>query len=190
MAYLSRKELEEIGFKSLGKNIKLSDKASIYEPQKISIGDNSRVDDFCTLSGNIKIGRYVHIAPYCLIAGGEQGIEMLDFSGCAYHVQIFTQSDDYSGRTMTNPTVPSKYKKEYKKRIIIGKHVIIGTNSIVFPNVHLADGCSVGAMSLVHKSTKPWGIYVGNPAKRIKDRRQDLLVLEELFLKECNNTAI
>lgn len=190
MAYLSPKELKTVGFKSLGKNVKISDKASIYEAQKISIGDNSRVDDFCILSGSIKIGRNVHIAPFCLVAGGEEGIEMLDFSGCAYHVQIFTQSDDYSGRTMTNPTVPSEYKKEYKKKIIIGKHVIIGTGSIIFPNVHLAEGCSVGAMSLIHKSTKPWGIYSGNPAKRIKERKQDLLILEQKFLKEQNNDSI
>lgn len=190
MAYLSCEQLDNMEFKFLGQNVKISDKASIYDPQKVSIGDNSRIDDFCILSGTVKIGRHVHIAPYCLIAGGEEGIEMSDFSGCAYHVQIFTQSDDYSGRTMTNPTVPSQYKKEYKKRITIGKHVIIGASSIVFPNVHLAEGCSVGAMSLVHKSTKPWGIYLGNPAKRIKERKRDLLILEQQFTKEHSNDHI
>ena len=42
----------------------------------------------------------------------------------------------------------------------------------------------MGALTLVHKSTKPWGIYVGNPAKRIKERKNDLLSLEVEFLKE------
>lgn len=184
MAYLNREQLDSMGFKSLGDNVKISDKACIYNSVNISIDDNSRIDDFCILSGNIQIGKHVHIAPFCLLAGGERGIVMHDFSGCAYHVQIFTQSDDYSGRTLTNPTIPTKYKKEYKRPVIIGKHVIIGTSSIVFPNVNLAEGCSIGAMSLVHKSTKPWGIYSGNPAKRLKDRKKDLLILEEIFLKE------
>ena len=190
MAYLSGEQLNNMGFKSLGKSVKVSDKASIYDADKISIGSNSRIDDFCILSGIVDIGKHVHLAPYCLLAGGEEGIYMADFSGCAYHVQIFTQSDNYSGRTLTNPTVPSKYKKEYKRRIAIGKHVIIGSSSIIFPNVVLAEGCSVGAMSLVHKSTKPWGIYSGNPAKRIKERKQDLLELEQQFLKENNNDSI
>lgn len=183
MAYLSDKNIKKIGFKSVGLNVKISDKASIYNPAEIEIGDNSRIDDFCVISGKLKIGRNVHIAPHCLVAGGEQGIEMDDFSGLAYFAQVFSQSDDYSGRTMTNPTVPLEFKKEFKSPIHIGRHVIIGAGSIVFPGVVLAEGCSVGAMTLVNKSTTPWGIYVGNPAKRVKDRSKDLLVLEKKFLE-------
>ena len=190
MAYLTSNELKKLGFKFLGLNVKVSDKASIYNPERISIGDNSRIDDFCVLSGLVTIAKYVHIAPYCLLAGGDRGIYMADFSGCAYYVKIFTQSDDYSGEYLTNPTIPSKFKKEYKRPIHIGKHVIIGTSSIIFPNVNLAEGCSIGAMSLVSKSTKPWGIYLGNPAKRIKERKKNLLVLEEKFLKECCNDPL
>ncbi|MDP3928876.1 MAG: acyltransferase, partial [Bacteroidota bacterium] len=38
--------------------------------------------------------------------------------------------------------------------------------------------------SLVTRSTDPWGIYAGNPAKRMRDRRRDLLKLEAEFMKE------
>lgn len=182
MSYLTEPELASIGFKHLGKNVKISNKASIYNPELIEIGDFSRVDDFCVLSGNIKIGRNVHIAPMSLLAGGEKGITLSDFSGLAYHAQIFTQSDDYSGLTLTNPTVPKKYKRERKLAVYIGRHVIIGAGSIIFPGVHLADGCSVGAMSLVNKSTEPWGVYVGNPATRVSERRKKLLELEQAYL--------
>jgi acetyltransferase-like isoleucine patch superfamily enzyme len=51
------------------------------------------------------------------------------------------------------------------------------------PGVVLSEGTSVGAMSLVLKSTEPWGVYVGNPAKRLKDRKRDLLELEKEYLK-------
>mgnify|MGYP000362224944 CR=1 FL=1 len=175
-----------MGFAYLGKNVKISDKASIYNCESISIDDNSRIDDFCVVSGKITIGKNVHLAPYCLLAGGEKGIKMADFSGCAYHVQVFTQSDDYTGRTLTNPTIPEKYKRETKKAVTIGKHVIIGTSSIIFPGVDLAEGCAVGAMALVSKSTLPWGVYLGNPAKRIKERKKDLLQLEKIFLEESS----
>ena len=169
MAYLSEEELEKMNFKFLGKNVKISGRASIYNCEEIEIGDNSRIDDFCVLSGKIKIGRNVHITAQCLVAGGVKGIIMDDFSGLAYQVQVFTQSDDYSGRTMTNPTVPSEFKKEIKKEIYIGKHVLIAAGSIILPGVKI--------------STKPWGIYMGNPAKRIMERRKDLLELEKKYLE-------
>lgn len=173
-----------MNFKSLGKDLKISDKASIYNPEFIELGDYSRIDDFCVVSGKVKIGKYVHIAPFCLIAGGEEGVVMDDFSGLAYGVQVFSQSDDYSGQTLTNPTVSTKFKNENKAAVKIGRHVIIGARSMVFPGVNLAEGCSVGAMTLVNKSTDPWGIYVGNPARRLKERKRDLLTLEKQFLEE------
>ncbi|WP_350601213.1 acyltransferase [Pseudomonas sp. 65/3-MNA-CIBAN-0223] len=190
MSYYREDQLFLMGFKKLGKNVKISDKASIYNIDEVEVGDNSRIDDFCVISGKVTIGKFVHIAPFCLVAGGEQGIFMDDFSGLAYKVQVFTQSDDYTGKTLTNPTVPAKYKSEIKKKVHLGRHVIIGAGSIVFPGVTLAEGCSVGAMTLVSKSTLPWGIYVGNPARRVKERKKDLLTLEKQFLEETGHDPI
>jgi len=184
MGFLNKDELEQIGFKHLGKNVKISDKCSIYNPECISIGDDSRIDDFCLLSGNITIGKNVHIAAFCNLAGGALGIVMDDFSGIAYGCHLFTQSDDYSGMTMTNPTIPKKFKNEAYKKIHLGKHVIIGTKSIVLPGVVIADGCSIGAMSMMTKSTEPWGIYFGIPAKKIKNRKKNVLELEKIYLSE------
>jgi len=184
LAYLTRTELEEMGFKHLGANVKISDKASIYNPETIEIGNNTRIDDFCVVSGNIKLGNNIHITPLCLIAGGTEGIEMHDFSGIGYHGKIFTQSDDYTGLTLTNSTVDAEFKNEYRAKVIIGKHVIIGAGSLIFPGVEIAEGCSIGAMSLVHKSTEPWGIYIGCPAKRLKDRSKEMLALEKLYLNK------
>ncbi|WP_312772657.1 acyltransferase [Pseudomonas rhodesiae] len=182
MAFISEVKLKEMGFKSLGKNVKISDKASIYNCDRISIGDNTRIDDFCVISGTVTLGRNVHIAIFNNVAGGELGITMEDFSGLAYGCHVFAQSDDYSGKTLTNPTVPSLYKNEAKLPVHIGRHVIIGTSSIVLPGVTLAEGCSIGAMSMVTKSTDPWGVYFGVPAKRLKNRSQELLVLEKNYL--------
>lgn len=183
MGFYERKQLECMGFKYVGKNVKVSNKASIYNHELISIDDNSRIDDFCVLSGNIKIGKNVHIAVFCNVAGGEKGIIMEDFSGLAYGVNVFTQSDDYTGRALTNPTIPDIYKLEKKKEVMIKRHVIIGAGSIVFPGVILQEGCSVGAMSMVTKSTEAWKIYSGIPAKPIKERKKELLRFEKQYLK-------
>ncbi len=181
MGFLSETELNKLGFKTLGKHVKISNKASIYNHDQIEIGDHSRIDDFCVLSGRISLGRNVHIAVFCNLAGGEMGIRLDDFSGLAYGCQIFTQSDDYSGKTMTNPTVPDQFKSETKKEIRIGRHCIVGTNSIVLPGVELAEGTAIGAMSMVTKSTEPWTIYFGTPAKKLKPRNRDLLQQEESY---------
>lgn len=183
MPYYTEKQLQKLGFKYIGKNVKISDKASIYNCDQIEIGDNSRIDDFCVISGKIKIGRNVHITPMCLVAGGIKGIVFEDFTTIAYGVQVFTQSDDYSGRTMTNSTIPKEYKNEFMEEIILKKYSIVGAGSIIMPGVKLAEGTSIGAMSLVLKSTNPWGIYVGNPAKRLKDRKKNLLELEKQYLE-------
>ena len=185
MGYLTQSQLESLKFKYLGKNVKISDTAKIYNAQQVAIGDNSRIDDFCVLSGRIEFGRNVFMGVHGNLAGGLHGIKIDDFVTMAYYVNLFTQSDDYYGETLTNPTIPRQFKKEKFGRLSAGKHAIIGSNAVVMPDAHIAEGCSIGAMSLVTESTEPWGIYVGIPAKRIKERKRDLLRYEALYLKEC-----
>lgn len=190
MAYLNQEQLEQMGFRRLGKNVKISDKASIYNPETIEIGDNSRIDDFCIISGKIKISAYCHITPMCLLAGGEKGISLEDFCTLAYGVKIFSQSDDYSGETMVNSLIPKQYKNEKTQKVLLKRQVIVGAGSMIMPGVTVAEGCSIGAMSLINKNTKPWGVYLGIPAIRVKERKKDLLILEKQFLEEKANDRI
>jgi len=182
MAFLSESKLNSMGFKALGKNVSISDKAAIHNADQIEIGHNSRIDDFCVISGKVTIGRNVHIAVFCNIAGGTEGITIDDFSGIAYGCHVFSQSDDFTGSSLTGPTVPSKYKRETKKAVHIGRHCIIGTGSLIFPGVTLSEGCSVGALSMVTRSTEEWCVYYGIPAKKIKKRKRDVLNLKKEYL--------
>jgi galactoside O-acetyltransferase len=182
--YYARKELEEMKFKKLGQDVLVSRTSRLYSPEYISIGDFSVVDDFCILSGNVEVGRNVHLAHGCRIIGGREGISMDDFSGLAFGVTLFAQSDDYGGNALTNPTVPMKFRKIMRARIEIGRHAIIGAGSIVFPGVTLGEGSSIGSSSMVTKSTEPWGVYFGIPAKKIKNRQRNLLELEKEYLAE------
>ena len=187
MGWMSSEQLNELPFAKIGRDVKISDRASIYNPEMIQIGDFSRIDDFCVLSGLISIGRNVHIAVFCNVAGGTHGVFMDDFSGLAYGCQVFAQSDDYSGSTMTNPTVPALYKNEHKASVHIGRHCILGTNSVVMPGVEMAEGSATGAMSLVTESTEEWKIYVGSPARCVRERSRDLLAFEQKYLDLGND---
>jgi galactoside O-acetyltransferase len=180
MAMLSRSIIESIGFASIGDNVMISDRASFYNCANISLGNNCRIDDFCVLSagkGGIKIGNHIHIAVYTSLIGAGT-ITLSDFCNLSSRVAIYSSSDDYSGATMTNPTVPSAYTGVIHADVYLGKHVIIGSGSVVLPGVTLEEGVAVGALSLVTKNCKAFGIYAGNPAKLVKERKRDLLKLE------------
>jgi galactoside O-acetyltransferase/dTDP-4-amino-4,6-dideoxygalactose transaminase len=184
--FLDENEVKSIGFKSIGSNVKISSYSRFYNPSKISIGNNSRIDDYCVISDNVVIGNNVHITVNCSIAAPIATVTIADFVGIAAGSRIFSSSDDYSGLSLTNATIPKKFTNVKHAEVIISKHVIIGAGSTVFPGVEIMEGCAIGAMSLVNKSTEPWGVYVGIPAKKLKARSKNLMKLEDLYLNEIS----
>lgn len=183
-SFFSENELKQLGFKYVGKNVKLSRKTSIYGISNIVIGDNSRIDDFVLLSGNIEIGKHVHIAAYTGLFGGSEGIEVGDFCGISAHCCVYAASDDYSGCALTNPTIPEKYKMVTEKKVTFGRHSLIGAGSIVLPGITVGEGASFGAMSLINKDAKPWTMYMGAPAKEFRERARNIVRLERELLEE------
>ncbi len=184
MSFFSDAELFDLGFKSLGQNVKISRKASIYGADRISIGSNVRVDDFCILSageGGISIGSFIHIAAYSSLIGKEH-IELMDFCNISSRVSIYSNNDDYSGCWMTNPTVPKDFTGVMHAPVFIGKHSIVGAGSVILPGVSLEQGVAVGALSLIKEHCREFGVYCGVPAKRVSERNRNFLVREEEFL--------
>lgn len=183
MAFYTQDQLQALGLKLLGQDVKISDKASLYNPAKIEIGDNSRIDDFCVLSagdGGIYIGRHVHIAVHCSLVGSAR-IEMHDFSGLSSRVSIYSSSDDYSGEFMTNPTIPSLYTNVTCAPVVIERHVIVGSGAVILPGVTMREGACAGALTLIKRNCDEFGIYFGIPAKRVGDRSKSLLDQERKF---------
>ena len=184
MAMLSREAIERMGFASVGNNVQISDRASFYGTARIALASNVRIDDFCVLSaglGGISIGPHVHVAVYSSLIGAGK-ITLSDFCNISSRVSIYSSNDDYSGATMTNPTVPSDYTGVIHADVFLGKHVIVGSGSVILPGVTLEDGVAVGALSLVNRNCEAFGIYAGNPARRVKERKRDLLELEQQLM--------
>lgn len=183
-SFYSNSELQTMGFKAMGRNVLISKFARFYSIDTISVGDNSRIDDFCIISGLVSIGRNVHIAAGCYLYAGNAGITFQDYSGLSSKGTVYAVTDDYSGKMLTNPTVPMELRGVIENPVIIGRHVVIGASSVILPGVTIAEGCSFGAMSLINKSTEPWGVYYGVPCKRMKERYQDLLELQRVYEKD------
>lgn len=166
--------------------MKISTDARIYGPENISLGNNLRIDDFAILvavNGPITVGDYVHITRNSHLSG-TFGTEMRDFSSMGANTVVYTGSDDYFGDYLTNQIVPAKYTTKLGGPVIIGKHAIIGSSCSIIGPCEIGEGCRVGAMSLIREGLDPWGIYLGIPAKRVKERRKNLLALEEQLLRE------
>jgi acetyltransferase-like isoleucine patch superfamily enzyme len=184
IGYRSRRELEALGLRSLGKEVAISKDARIYGASAVSIGDHARIDDFTVITAReqVRIGRNVHIAQFCGLYGGA-GIEMGDFSGLSARGAIFSQSDDFSGAFLTGPTVPLRLRRVRAAVVRIGRHALIGSGAMIMPGLILGDGCAVGALSLVTRDVEPWTIVAGVPAKRIKARDRHLIDLEREYLE-------
>jgi acetyltransferase-like isoleucine patch superfamily enzyme len=179
-SFYTPKELKSLGIKSYGENVLISRKASIYSPEKISIGTNVRIDDFCILSGSIQLGSNIHVSAYCALYG-QFGIEMKDFSGLSPRCTVLSASDDFSGNYLIGPMIPEKYTHVTGGKVLIEKYVQIGAGNIILPDVVIGEGVTTGALTLINKSLESWSIYVGSPARFLKARSKGLLSQVEDF---------
>lgn len=185
LGYYKTEELKNFGFLSIGYDVQIAKTCNIVGIKNISIGNNVRIDAFTTIVSSKKekiiIGSNIHIGAYCYLSGN-YGIEIHDFSNLSQAVKLYTNSDDFSGNSMTNSTIPDKYKKISFGKIILKKHVIIGSGSIVMPSIILEEGVAIGALSFVNKSLKEWRIYIGCPVKILKERSRKIIELENEWI--------
>jgi len=182
MGFLSKERLDELGFNSIGENVLISDKCSVYG-RNMSIGNNVRIDDFCILSGNITIGNNIHIGAYCALYGGH-GIIMENYTGLSPRCTIFSASDDFSGNYMISPMNPKEFTNVTGAPVVLKKFVQIGSGTVIMPGVILNEGSAVGAMSFVKKCVSEWEIWAGNPLCLIKERSKKIIELEKQLMSD------
>ncbi len=184
--YLEAEELAALGCRDVGRDVRVHSTCLLVGLENLSFGSHIRVDAFSSLiagDGQIRVGDHNHIAAYAFLSGAE-GIELGDFVGISAGARIYTRNDDYTGEALTGPTIPEAFLKITKGPVAIGRHVVVGAGSIVLPGCNIAEGTTVGALSLVKSSLAPWGIYAGVPVRRLRDRSRALLELERRLSEE------
>lgn len=135
-------------------------------------GRGSYVADAARLY-NVKIGKYCSIGPHVVIPAGNHPTKGF----------ISTNPSTYSTNPINGLRLTSKTLFEDQTEItILGNDVWIGSGVTVLPGIRIGDGSIIGAGSVVTKSTEPFGVYVGNPAKLIYKRFKDAEIKE--ILKE------
>lgn len=173
-SFLSRGEIESMGFKFIGENVLISRKASFYTVDEIVIGDNVRIDDYSLLSGKIVIGSNIHISAYVALYGNA-GIFLEDYSGVSARTTIYSAVDDFSGDYMIGPMCAEEMRHVIRGSVHLEKYTQVGASCVIMPNVRIKEGTVVGAMSFVNKDLDSWSVFAGIPAKKIKSRSSSLL---------------
>lgn len=175
----------EFKFRKIGKNVQIGRHTYFRYPDEVEIGDNVIIDDFCYFTTRVKIGSYVHVSAHVSAIGGRKSELVLgDFSGVSAGCRIACSSDSYSGDGMTNPLVPEEFHCPVTySTVTIGNHAIIGSGVVIHPGVTVGEGCAVGSLTLVNKDLEPWGMYVGIPARRTRERERETILRQEQELR-------
>jgi galactoside O-acetyltransferase len=181
--FLPREALESLDFARLGEDVLVHSTAVIVDCRKISLGSRVRIDPFVIIStrGGVEFGNNIHIGGHSVLAG-HAAIHFDNFVNISHGVGIYTSNEDLSGRTLSNPTVPGGEKTARTASIRFERHSAVGVGSLVLPGARFAEGSVLGAMSRVSRPLKPWTTYAGIPARRLRERRRDLLADEEEYL--------
>jgi galactoside O-acetyltransferase len=172
-------------FKTIGHNVMVYEPVTIIKPEMISLANHIIISEFAYINGGLGtfIGNHIHIAAQSCISGGGYFI-MEDFVGIAAGAKVITGSALFDGEGLTNPTLPREFQNFKRSFVIMKKHSIIATNVVVQPGVVIGEGAVVGSGSVVTKDLDPWSIYMGIPAKKVKDRNpENILRLEKELYK-------
>lgn len=114
--------------------------------------------------GSVRIGSDSSVNPYSVLYG-HGGLEIGNYVRIAAHTVIIPANHGFGDRDKPIAKQPLD-----AKGVIIEDDVWIGTGVSILDGVKIANGSVIGAGSVVTRSTEPYGIYVGNPARLVKFR--------------------
>lgn len=156
-----RESVIKCSFGSCGKNVHIAEKSDIKGNANIFIGNNVASGPrslLWTTGAKIFIKDKVIVGPGLSIITGDHKIDIV-------------------GKYMADVTMDEK-DKEDDQDVTIEKDVWIGANVTILKGVTIAEGCVIGGGAVVTKSTKPYGIYVGIPAKYCRSRFSEEEIME------------
>jgi len=148
-------------FNVILKNVKVGDNVDIQHHTLLKpgtiIGNDCYVDSYVLSSGNCKIGNNV-IMRYQTVIARNVTIEDNNF----FTAGVKTIYLDHSAQVTEGG-------------LLIKSGNFFGDNVIIMGGITVAENCVFGAGAFVNKDTEPMGVYVGTPARRIRDLKEDEL---------------
>jgi acetyltransferase-like isoleucine patch superfamily enzyme len=163
----------KLQFKKVGFGTKIYKQILITNKKRISLGErvlimpNGRIELITNYAGesfypNLEIGNYSQIHQNCHIT-------------CASSIQIGNNVTIVSNVTITDIIhpyedihLPINQSKIKTFPVSIGNQSYIYNNSVILPGTRIGKHCIIGANSIVKGEIPDYSVAVGNPAKVIK----------------------
>lgn len=156
-------------FGACGENVFFSPLDSVFHYPTIFIGNNVSIGyhaDMVATRSRIVIGDHVVFGPHVSIRGGD------------HRTDVVGKFVDEVGDDMKVP--------ENDRDVVFEGDNWIGMNTTILKGVTVGRGCIVAAGSVLTKSTPPYSIVGGVPAKVLKMRfsEEDILRHEDMLYKK------
>jgi acetyltransferase-like isoleucine patch superfamily enzyme len=147
--------LKSIGIRDVefGENVTVIQPANLYGCR---IGDDSFIGPFVEIQSGAVIGRNCRIQSHAFICDLVTiGDDCFISHGAKFINDLFAGGG------------PARGDREKYGSTVLGNRISVGTNATVLP-VKICDNVVIGAGSVVTRDISEPGVYVGNPAKRIR----------------------
>ena len=140
-------------------NVEFGENVTVIEPVNLygcTIGEGCFIGPFVEIQRDVKIGSFCKIQSHAFIC------ELVEIGDRCFisHGAMFINDLFATGG-------PAGGKRELWKSTRLGSHVSVGTNATVLP-VTICDNVVIGAGAVVTKDITEPGIYVGNPARKVR----------------------
>lgn len=174
---LMRRFYYKLVFDRMGSDVLIDIGVVFTAPQNVICGNRVWFDAYCMINTPIEkitIGNQVHIGPYSYL-GGKKKINLKNFTAVTCGSKIFSGSTNIPEKKnlILNPMI---IKKEYEKsglndgEVTFEENAVILANCTVSPGVVLGEGSILLPNSFLNKSTEPYSVNIGVPAKKIASR--------------------
>jgi len=146
---------------------------SLADVKTDKIGDNTSIWQFCVILKDAEIGSNCNINCNVFVENDVKiGNNVTIKSGVQIWDGVTIEDDVFIGPnvTFTNDIFPrsKKYPEKFEKTII-KKGASIGANATIIAGITIGNNAMIGAGSVITKNVPNNEVWVGNPAKKLRD---------------------
>jgi acetyltransferase-like isoleucine patch superfamily enzyme len=181
-------------FGSVGRRVVFGRNITLRHPHKITLGDNTVIDDNVLLDakgeGNVglRIGANAYIGRNTILNCKEGSISVGDYTNISANCSLLSETEIVLGRycflagqcylvaggnhSFDDVSRPIMFQPSVSKGgIRVGDDVWLGAGVIVLDGASIGQGTVVGAGSVVTGPLPEFAVAVGSPARVTRDRR-------------------
>lgn len=155
-------------FRRLGADVSIFNPTIITRPDRTEVGDNSRIDSFCKIEGDVTVGRFVHVASFCHLGVGGGRVFVGDYVGISSGVRVVSGTAVLDGRECGSVVAPEWMRSEARLVTTIRDRAFLGAGCTIMPGVFVGCGAVIAAGAVVTRDVGEGEVVAGVPARYVR----------------------